>query len=193
MFTRPHLNEGRRPRRWSPAISYNIGWVILPFFLFGLLVGYWRMRLDVQEWGVPDWRPVLTQADLSRKNGDLYQAKVFYSQAAWIASWREDWEGLIAVACGTKRLGPMEGLFGTTYSLLARAMLAAESKQSRAGMDAVAKAFTAIGEHNAASVVLSRIQKGWVEQAEESSSDAVLRRCWEPDEGALRREDFVGG
>ena len=191
MFTEPHLNQGRKPRWWSPPIS-SIGPVILLFFLFGLLVGYWRMGLDIQEWGVPDWRPVLTQADLSRKNGDLYQAKVFYSQAAWIASWREDWEGLVAVACGIKRLGRVEGLFGTTYSLLARAMLAAESKQSRAGMDTVAKAFTAMGEHNAASVALSRIQKGWAEPTGESSSDAVLRGCREPDEGALRREGFVG-
>lgn len=189
MFTKPHFNQDRKLWWWSPAINY-IGPVILPLLLFGLLLASWWMRLDIQEREFPDWRPVLTQAELSREKGDLYQAKYLYSLAAGKAFRQEDWEGLIAVACGIKKLGSVEGLFGTTYSLLVRAMLAAESKQSRAGIYAVAKAFTAIGEHNAASVALSRIQKGWVEQTDESSSDAILWRCEEPD-GTTEYNEFL--
>ncbi|MGH7830379.1 MAG: hypothetical protein ACREP8_09405, partial [Candidatus Binatia bacterium] len=117
------------------------------------------------------------QAERLREEGDLYQAKVFYSQAGRIASWQQDWQGLLAVSCGLKKLDGVGDPFGMTYTLLLRAMVAAENKQSRAGIRAVAKAFAIIGDNRSASLALSRIQKGWAGQTDESSSDAVLGGC----------------
>ena len=181
MSTKPHLKQARQPMWWR-ATAYMAATV--PFLL---LVAFWWMRLDVQERELPDWKPVLTQAELYRKKGDLYQANSLYSHTARIASWRNDWEGLLAAACGVKKLGGADGYFGTTYTLVVRAMLAAETRQSRTGIYAVAKAFTAIGEQRSASLTLSRVQKGWTEPTDGSSSDDVLWGCWEPDEIATAR------
>ena len=160
--------------------------LVLPFFVLGLLiVSLWRFSIREREFG--DWRQVFTQAERLREEGDLYQAKVFYSQAGRIANWQQDWQGLLAVTCGMKNLDGEGAPFGTTYTLLLRAMVAAENKQSRTGIQAVAKAFAAIGEHRSASLALSRIEKGWSGQTDEASSDAVWWGCWESNETAATR------
>lgn len=160
--------------------------LILPFFLLGLLMASW-WRLSIQEREFHDWRAVFSQAERLREEGDLYQAKVFYSQAGRIANWHQDWQGLLAVTCGMKKLDGAGDPFRMTYALLLRAMVAAERKQSRAGIHAVAKAFTAIGERRSASLTLSRIEKDWAAQTDESSFDAVWWGCWESNETAATR------
>ena len=160
--------------------------LILPFFVLGLLiVSWWRLSIQEREFG--DWRQVFTQAERLREEGDLYQAKVFYSQAGRIANWHRDWQGLLAVTCGMKKLDGAGDPFRMTYALLLRAMVAAERKQSRAGIHAVAKAFTAIGERRSASLTLSRSEKDWAAQTDESSFDAVWWGCWESNETAATR------
>jgi hypothetical protein len=56
--------------------------------------------------------------------------------------------------------------------LLLRAMVAAEAKQSRSGMAAVGKAFSALGEDKVASMVLSRIRTNWVDKTDDSADVA---------------------
>jgi cupin domain len=69
----------------------------------------------------------------------------------------EEWlyilSGRVAVACGIKRLDGAEGPYSKTFAILIRAMLAAESKQSRAGIASVARVFAAVGHDKAASMV----------------------------------------
>ena len=48
-------------------------------------------------------------------------------------------------------------------------MVAAEKRQSRLGLVAVAKAFAALGEDKVASMALSRIGKNWVEETNDSA------------------------
>jgi hypothetical protein len=58
--------------------------------------------------------------------------------------------------------------FFSTHTMLVRAMMAAESKQSRAGMSAVAKAFTELGRHEVAAMVLRRIRTDWPDETKYS-------------------------
>jgi hypothetical protein len=128
---------------------------------------------------IPDWRPVLVLADLSRQKGDPYEARHLYLQVDRIASWRKDWEGLVAAACGFKRLDRAEGPYSKTFAILLRAMIAAESKQSRSGIASVAKAFTALREPKAASMALARVRPDWPAEAE-APIESLLAGCGPP-------------
>jgi hypothetical protein len=120
------------------------------------------------EWRkTPDWKPVFARAEGSWASGDLYDARHRYLQAARMAGWTEDWEGLIAAACGLRRVDGAPGPYSSTHTILVRAMIAAETRRSRAGISAVAKAFETIGKHNAAAMVLARVGKDWPEETEE--------------------------
>lgn len=137
------------------------------------------MRPDIKWQETPDWKPVLALANASREKGDLYEARVLYSRAGRPASWQEDWKGLLAAACGIKKIDSVVGSYFNTHTVLVRAMIAAETEQSRAGIAAVAKAFAAIGEPKAASMVLSRIRSGWPEDMEYAFGSEA-GGCWEP-------------
>jgi hypothetical protein len=126
---------------------------------------------------VPDWKPILALADAAQEKGDLYYAKSLYVQGGRLAVWRDDWAGLLAAACGIKKLERERGPYSSTNALLLRAMVAAEKRQSRSGLVAVAKAFAALGEDKVASMVLSRIGKNWVETND--LADIVSPGCWE--------------
>jgi len=156
------LEQDYRPAWWR-AIAYLA--VILPLLF---LVGSLWIRPNSEWQETPDWKPVLALAEASQRKGDLYEARHLYSRAGRLASWREDWKGLLAAACGMEKLERMRGSYFNTHTILVRAMMAAESRQSRVGISAVAKAFSAIGEEKAASMVLSRVQAGWPEEAQHS-------------------------
>ena len=89
-------------------------------------------------------------------------------RGAQIASWAGDWEGTLVAACGMKGLERKDLNFFSTHTMLVRAMMAAESKQSRAGMSAVAKAFTELGRHEVAAMVLRRIRTDWPDETKYS-------------------------
>jgi hypothetical protein len=149
--------------------------VVLPLLFF--VVSAW-IHPDVEWQRAPDWRAALARADASWNRGDLYEAKHLYLQAGRLASWRDDWEGLVAAACGVRRSDGVAGLYSTTHMVLVRAMMAAESRQSRAGIAAVAKAFKSIGQHKAAAMVLGRVRGDWPEQTIQPA--VRLEGCWEP-------------
>ena len=166
----PHSGENPRPKSWW-AISYQAS--LLAFLILGVLT--WR-QCDFSGREIPDWKPVLVLADAAREKGDLYYARHLYLQAGKFAVWRDDWSGLLAAACGIKTLERERGPYSSTNALLLDAMVAAENRQSRSGLVAVAKAFAALGEDKVASMVLSRVGKDWVEETTDPA-DIVSPRC----------------
>jgi hypothetical protein len=166
-------------QRWHPTWWRVFGYLaaILPVLLIVALA--W-VRPDLNRLETLDWKPVIALADASWGKGDLYGARHLYLQADRIASWQQDWEGLVAAACGMKRLDGAEGPYAKTSEILVRAMMAAESKQSRTGIFAVARAFATIGEHKAATMVLSRFRAHWPQETRDSVN-LVAVDCWKPD------------
>jgi hypothetical protein len=169
-ITQPHSGKNLRAKSW--AIGYRAS-----LFAFLVLAALTWTQCDFSGQENPDWKPVIALADAAQEKGDLYYAKHLYLQAGKFAVWRDDWAGLLAAACGTKTLERERGPYPSTNALLLRAMVAAEKRQSRSGLVAVAKAFAALGEDNVASMVLSRIGKDWVE-ATNDSADIVSAGCW---------------
>jgi hypothetical protein len=167
----PQSEQFRCPTWWR-VIAYLAA--TLPFLLIVALA--W-LRPDLNRREIPDWRPVLAFADAAREKGNLYEARHLYLQVERIASWEQDWEGLVAAACGIKRLDGAARPYSKTHSILIRATAAAEVKQSRAGIAAVARAFTAIGETKAVSMVLQRIRPDWPEENRPSGTHSA--ECWE--------------
>jgi hypothetical protein len=170
-ITQPHSGENLRAKSWW-AITYRAS--LLAFLVLAALT--WT-QCDFSEREIPDWKPVLALADAAQEKGDLYYAKSLYLQAGRLAVWRDDWAGLLAAGCGTRKLERERGPYSSTNALLLRAMAAAEKRQSRSGLVAVAKAFAALGDDKIASMVLSRIGKNWVEETSDSA-DIVSPGCW---------------
>jgi hypothetical protein len=173
--TTPSLSElGCRPTWWR-VFGYLAA--VAPLLL--LAPTLW-MRPDLARQDMPDWRPVLALADAAREKEDLYEARHLYLQVERIATWQQDWEGLVAAACGIKRLDGAPRPYSKTHSILIRAMMAAESNQSRAGIAVVARAFTAIGETKAASMVLARVRPDWPQETRDLAN-LVAVGCWQAD------------
>ncbi len=168
----PHSEENHRAKSWR-AIPYR---VVLLSFVFLAALAWTRHNLNGRE--IPDWKSVLALADTARERGDLYYAKSLYLQVGRLASGRDDWEGLLAAACGMKKLDRQRGRYSATNTLLLRAMVAAETRQSRSGMAEVGKAFSALGEDKVASMVLSRIRTNWVDKTDDSA-DGASPGCWD--------------
>jgi len=165
----PYIEKIAQPGRWWFAVA-----IFLSFFF---MVGLALTRPDFNRQEIPDWKPVLALADASLGKGELYDARTSYSRAARLASWREDWGGLLAAACGMKLLDNASGSYFNVETILVRAMMAGESRQSRAGIAEVARAFSAIGKDDAASMALSRIQTDWPEEMQ-GSANVHIGGCW---------------
>ena len=165
----PYMEKIVQPGRWWFAVA-----IFLSFFF---MVGFALMRPDFNRQEIPDWRPVLALADASLGKGELYDARSSYSRAARLASWREDWGGLLAAACGMKLLDSASGSYFNVETILVRAVMAGESRQSRAGIAEVARAFAAIGKDDAASMALGRIQTDWPEEMQ-GSTNVHIHGCW---------------
>ena len=168
----PQSEENHRTKSWR-AIPYR---VVLLSFVFLAALAWTRRDFNGRE--IPDWKPVLVLADTARERGDLYYAKSLYLQVGRLAAWRDDWAGLLAAACGIKKPDRERGRYSATNMLLLRAMVAAETKQSRSGMAAVGKAFSALGKDRVASMVLSRIRTNWVDKTDDSA-DVASPGCWD--------------
>ena len=171
-ITKRHSGENLRAKSWW-EISYRAS--LLAFLVLAAFA--WTQR-DFSRRENPDWKPVLALADAAREKGDLYYAKHLYLQGARFAAWRDDWEGLLAAACGIKNLERDRGPYSSTNALLLRAMVVAEKKQRKSGLVAIAEAFAALGEEKVASMVLSRIGKDWLEETNDSA-DIVSPGCWD--------------
>ncbi len=134
------------------------------------------------EWGrqpPPDWRPLYDRAEAAAARGDRYEARHFYVNAARAASWTEDWRGLLSAACGMRKLEGVRQPSDAVHGLLLRAMIAAESRRSRAGLEAVAQALAAVGEAAAAAMVVKRRGDDWPDDksAAQEAEDASFANC----------------
>jgi len=171
-IAQPHSGANVRPKSWR-AITYRAS--LLALLVLAALT--WT-QCDFSGREIPDWKPVLALADTAQEKGDLYYAKSLYLKGGRLAVWRDDWAGLLAAACGIKKLERERGPYSSTNALLLRAMVTAEKRQSRLGLVAVAKAFAALGDDEVASMVLSHIGKNWVEETNDSA-DIVSPGCWD--------------
>jgi hypothetical protein len=171
-IAQPYSEENLRPKSWR-TITYRASVLALLVLAALKWTPYGLSRREI-----PDWKPVLALADAAQQKGDLYYAKHLYLQGGRFAVWRDDWAGLLVAACGIKKLERERGPYSSTNGLLLRAMVAAEKRQSRSGLVAVAKAFAALGENKVTSMVLSRIGKNWVEEVNDSA-DIVSPGCWD--------------
>jgi hypothetical protein len=170
-IAQPHSGENHRAKS-LPTITYRAS--LLALLVLAALA--WK-QCGFSGRETPDWKPVLALADAAQEKGDLYYAKHLYLQGGRLAVWRDDWAGLLAAACGIKKLERERGPYSSTNALLLRAMVAAEKRQSRSGLVAVAKAFASLGENKVASMVLSRIGKNRVEETN-GSADIISPGCW---------------
>jgi hypothetical protein len=161
-FAQRSFEANRRIRR-RQAIAF--GGALL---LFLLMVAMAFMRPDFNRRESPDWKPVLALAEAALAKGELLEARGLYLRTGRLAGWREDWAGLLAAACGVKKLERERGPYSTTNMLLLRAMIAAETRQSRSGMAALARAFASVEQHETASMVLARIRPNWPEETTQS-------------------------
>ena len=143
-IAQPYSRQNLRRKSWW-TITYRASLVVFPV----LAVLTWT-KYDFSRQEIPDWKPILALADAAWGRGDLYYAKHLYLQAGKLAVWRDDWAGLLAAACGVKKLERERGPYSSTNALLLRAMVAAEKRQSRLGLVAVAKAFAALGDNKVA-------------------------------------------
>jgi hypothetical protein len=168
----PHSEESLRATSWR-SITYRAS--LLAFLVLAALA---CTQCDFSGREIPDWKPVVALANATQEKGDLYYAKSLYLQGGKFAIWRDDWAGLLAAACGIKKLERERGPYSSTNALLLRAMVAAEKRQSRSGLVAVAKAFAALGDNKVASMVLSHIGTNWVEETNDSA-DIVSPGCWD--------------
>jgi hypothetical protein len=170
-IVQPRSEPNHRAQSWR-GVAYLA--VLVPVLFLGALA--W-MRRDFRNPEIPDWKPVLALANTAQEKGDLYYAKSLYSQAGRLAALREDWAGLAAAACAMNKLDKQKSRYAPANALLLRAMIAAETKQSRSGMAAVAKAFMGLGEDKVAAMVVSRIQKDWPENATDAAN-VLSPGCW---------------
>src|SRR5262245_40437417 len=170
-IAQPCSGENLRAKSSWRTITYRAS--LLAFLVLAALT--WT-QCDFSKQEIPDWKPVLALADAAQEKGDLYYAKSLYLQGGRLAVWRDDWSGLLAAACGIKKLERERGPYSSINALLLRAMVTAEKQQSRLGLVAVSKAFTALGEEKVASTALSHIGKNWVETND--SADIVSAGCW---------------
>jgi hypothetical protein len=169
--------EADQSRGRAGAICCVITYIatVLPLLVIFVLA---RVYPDLNRQEIPDWRPQISVAEESLQTGDLYQARHLYLQAGRIASWRKDWAGLVAAACGFKRLDGVVGPYSKAFSMLIRATTAAELMQSRRGIATVATAFAAIGSDQAATAVLARIQPYWPDETSNPGDAQLLEACW---------------
>jgi hypothetical protein len=152
--------------------TFFLVFILLSFFLLS-----WMGR-DSKPAELPQWRPIFSLAEVAREKGELYDAKELYSQTGTFAASRDDWAGLLAAACGLVKLKQEKTPYSAIDALLFRAMAAAEKKQSRTGLVAVAKAFALLGNNRWAAIALSRVRKNWTTE-NNRSADLVPSGCWE--------------
>jgi hypothetical protein len=166
----------RESEQWHVPPGWRASGYLATLAPWILVVGLAWSRPDWNRGEIPDWRPVFASAAAALQRGDLYEARHLYMQTERIASWRHDWSGLVASACGFRRLDSQGGPYSKTFSILVRALTAAESVRSRAGVAVVAHAFAALGEPKASSLSLSRIRRDWPVDSE-TSHESFMEGC----------------
>lgn len=147
---------------------------VLPLilFLFLLAVIFFQSPSRLEPLTV-DWKENLTRAEGAARRTDTYAALALYDQVLREASLTQDWEPLLAIACGLKKLKRLRGIGLTAESALLRATAAAIEKRSRRGVRCAAKGLRRLGDPEVASLALSRVDESW--PAEELNGAVACR------------------
>jgi hypothetical protein len=111
--------------RWQTPLMTIWGPGLLVTLLLWLGLLWW---ITPAEMNIPSWKREFQQAEFWRENGDPYRATFLYGEAVHMAAAAEDWEGLITIACGLKRMGRIKGGLNTAEAVLLRALHSAEQK-----------------------------------------------------------------
>lgn len=152
-----------------------LGLVMLALVFLGPVL-IWRTEPSRDtERAIIAWKRALEQAEISSKRGDLHGALNSYEYAARLTASVDDWRGLLAVACGLQKMGDSLEPAMNSHTVLTRAMLAAQRKQSTDGLETVATAFKATGEWFA-SLALSRIRESRF--GKQMARDLKSETCW---------------
>lgn len=148
-----------------------------------LLLAYFFLLLppqfmpDIYRPTAADWKAKLIEGEAAWHAKDLYSARALYSQTARIASWSDDWIGILSAACGLKRLEIKSNSYFATRTVLVRAMIAADKQQSRAGLMAAARAFDSIREHKVAAMIRDRNARAIQNRAQENPPARLSPNC----------------
>jgi hypothetical protein len=165
-----------RTKRNGRIGGAKVAWTAASLALLGFLAALW-VYPEWRRHEPPDWRPLYDRAEAAAAREDRYEARYLYVSAARAASWTEDWRGLLAAACGMRKLEGSRPPSDAVHGLLLRAMIAAETRRSRSGLGAVAQAFAAVGEAAAAAMVLKRRGDDWPEDPAQEAERAYIANC----------------
>lgn len=128
--------------------------------LFAIASAPW-LRADRERAQLSDWKPLAALADLVLEKGDRNRARVLYARIGEIGSSNQDWQALLAAACGFTRIDGAPTRYSVSYALLIRATFLAEQHKSRRAMITIVKAFTIMGQPKTASIFLARMRGDW--------------------------------
>lgn len=162
--------ESLHPLQWRA-----VGCWLLILLFFTLIIAAW-LRPDFNRPKLADWNPVLARADHAWEASDLPRARHLYLKVERIASWSRDWQGTVAAACRFKQLDGIPARYSKAYTLLIRAGIFAEEKQSRQAIATIAKAFDMLGQHQIAALFLARISADWPSESSEPI-EFLLKAC----------------
>ncbi|HEX2225861.1 MAG TPA: hypothetical protein VHM64_01890 [Candidatus Binatia bacterium] len=166
-----------RQSRRSTGTAWRIIMYLAALLPLLLLLVVAKLNPDLNRTATPDWRALISRAEEARITEDWYRSRHLYLQAQRIATWRDDWAGLVAAACGIYRLDGVEGPYSKPYALLVRAALIAERAKSRRGIDIVTRAFALIGAEKAAQAVSGRSRPNWPDEANDFDAGQLLEAC----------------
>jgi hypothetical protein len=137
-----------------------------------------RVYPDLNRREISDWTPQISVAVESLQTGDFIRPDTFIYRQAGLLLGERIWAGLVAAACGFKRLDGVVGPYSISSSMLIYPTMAAELMQSRRGIATVATAFATIGSDQASKAVLARIQPYWPDETNDAGDAQLLEACW---------------
>ena len=153
--------ESLRPLR-SRTVGY---WLVILLFFMLIIAAWLRPEFNLPK--VADWKSILARADHAWEAGDLQRARHLYLKVERIASWSRDWQGTVAAACRFKQLDGVPAHYWKAHTLLIRAGIFAQEKQSRQAMATIAEAFNMLGQPQTASLILAHIGADWRSESSE--------------------------
>jgi hypothetical protein len=165
MFTGPQL-DGRK----IPSSRY-VWFRALPLVLLLVLIAGLLFQSPHAFKAPPiEWKKRLTWADGAVRKNDIYGALAIYDQVFREASFAEDWEALLAVACGLIKLRRLRGIGLTAETVLVRIIPTAAEQHSWRAVRCAAKGLKSLGVADIASATLSRIPEDWLAENDGNES-----------------------
>ena len=138
-----------------------------------------RASPEFNEQNLVDWKSSFEFALSVHDEKGSGLRNYYLARAARIAARSNDWRGMVLAACATKRSANEDVLapLSPVRRILLHALIAAERTKSRAGVEAVARAFESLGSPSAAAMSRSRVRPDWPRDQEAQTALAFTGRC----------------